>query len=88
MHVLDEASQACPKCGEHQPEWDSQFEESHEVHIKPGSTLCAVACARSTSAAAATSRQRSARTSLQAGGKYSNDFAAGIAFDKYLVGRH
>jgi transposase len=85
LHTLDEADQMCPVCGDALAEMDGQFEESEEVDIiertyrivrhKRQKYRCT--CKGCVDTALGPSK-------LVVGGRYSVDFAAAIALDKYL----
>jgi transposase len=85
IHTLDEADQMCPVCGDALAEMDGQFEESGEVDIiertyrivRHKRQKCRCTCKGCVDTALGPSK-------LVVGGRYSVDFAAAIALDKYL----
>jgi len=84
LHQLDVPDQMCPKCGGDLEPWEGQFEDSEEVDVVERSFRIVrhrrqkyrCQCASCVETALGPRK-------LLAGGRYSIDFAIGVAVDKY-----
>jgi transposase len=85
VHVLDEPDRACPSCGEPLAEMAGQYEESEEIDVverrfvlrKHKRQKYRCRCGGCVETALGPAK-------LQAGGRYSIDFAIAVAIAKYL----
>lgn len=84
VYKLDEADQACPKCGEHLPEWAEQFEQSEEIHVEHKHYFVQKNLRQKYKCDCGHIETALGPEKLQTGGKYSIDFAVSVAVDKYL----
>jgi transposase len=84
VHKLDVPDQMCPKCGGDLKEWEGQFEDSEEIDVVERSFRVVrhrrqkyrCQCASCVETALGPRK-------LIEGGRYSIDFAVGVAVDKY-----
>ncbi len=84
VHKLDDADRPCPKCGDHLPEWENQFEKSEEVEIEHRHYFVRRNLRQKYKCACGHIETALGPEKLQAGGRYSVNFAVNVAIDKYL----
>jgi len=84
VHVLDEADQACPKCGGDLKTWDGHFEDAEEIDVVERSfRIVRHRRQKYTCSCGECIETALGPRKLIAGGRYSVDFAVSVAVAKY-----
>ena len=83
VHKLDPADEICPKCGDHLEEWEGQFETAEEIDVVERSFRIVRHQRQKSRCECGHIETALGPPKLVPGGRYSVDFAVGVARDKF-----